>query len=112
MQAPRVLVCVLLWLGIVTCAAALWRSPVVLTAVFGTASVLMLAIWRGRRRWLMYACGLVLGPTGEIVAVYHGAWSYADAAWLIPPWLPPAWGMAALVLLELAVAIGSESPRR
>ena len=54
----------------------------------------------------MYACGFVLGPGGEIVAVYNGAWQYSEAPWLIPLWLPPAWGLAALILLRLAKALG------
>lgn len=108
----RVLICFLLWLGIVGCTAAFWSRPLLLTGILASGSIGLLAAWRGRREWLMYACGFVLGPVGEIVAVRGGAWSYSGAAWLIPLWLAPGWGMAAVVLLKLAEAIGPEAPRR
>ena len=60
----------------------------------------------------MYACGFVLGPGGEIVAVYRGVWQYPGAPWLIPLWLPPAWGLTALILFKLARAIGPEARGR
>lgn len=59
----------------------------------------------------MYAFGFVLGPAGELVAVARGAWTYAEAPLLVPLWLPPAWGLAALILFRLATSIEPESPR-
>ena len=109
----QVLICILLWAAIAASAAVFWRHPVGLAAVYLAASAAVLAVWRrSRPAWIMYACGFVLGPGGEMVGVHYGAWQYTDAPWLIPIWLPPAWGLAAVVLLELALAIGSESPRR
>ncbi|MFQ5528113.1 MAG: hypothetical protein ACE5GX_17885 [Thermoanaerobaculia bacterium] len=110
-RARSILTCVSLWAAMVVCAGVLWHRPLVLAAIYATASVTLLAHWKQPGDWLMYACGFVLGPGGEIVAIYGGAWRYAETVWLIPAWLPPAWGMAALILLRLARAIGSEAPR-
>ncbi len=110
-SSRQILTCILLWAAIVACASALWRQPLPLTGVYVAASLVLLTLWRSRQERAMYALGFVLGPGGEILAVYHGAWQYADSPWLVPVWLPPAWGLAALILLKLARAVGPESPR-
>ncbi len=105
------LTCIALWVVLVLCAAALWQSPLTLTAIYIAGSAVCLVLWWSKQAGVMYACGFVLGPGGELVAVAYGAWEYAEALFLIPLWLPPAWGLAALILFRLATSIGPESRR-
>lgn len=98
------------WAALVACAALFWRQVWLLAGIYLLASVVLLALGT-RRDATIYVLGFLLGPGGEIVAVHFGVWQYANAAWLIPIWLPPAWGLAALILYRLTIAIGRSADR-
>ena len=83
-------------------ASAFWRSPSVLLVAYAILSISMLWRWHTLDDVLFYAVPFVMGPLGEAVAVYSGAWSYAKPLVLIPVWLPLAWGCAALYMKKTA----------
>ena len=64
-------------------------------------SLFMLYRWHGRADLFYYGTGFVLGPLGEAMAVYFGAWRYAKPQFLIPIWLPFLCGIAALLVKRL-----------
>jgi hypothetical protein len=49
---------------------------------------------------ITYTIGFFLGPTGESLCVYLGAWDYAHTS-LIPIWLPFAWALVSVVFDNL-----------
>lgn len=98
---------VVLYALLVTLGVLLWRSPVLLAGIFALASVVVLWLWRGSAARWMYVAAAILGPAGEYAAVRAGAWSYTDSAWLLPPWLPLAWGLTAAIFLRISQQLAS-----
>jgi hypothetical protein len=86
----------------------LWARPMVLALCFVVMSVLVLCRWHTRSDLFIYAVGFVLGPGGEMVAIHFGAWEYAKPLLLVPLWLPPVWGIAAVVMRRLAETLTGE----
>jgi hypothetical protein len=80
----------------------LWQMPIVLALCFVVMSILVLCRWHTRIDLFIYGVGFVLGPGGEMVAIHFGAWEYAEPFLLVPLWLPPVWGVAAVVMRRLA----------
>ncbi len=79
----------------------LWQRPVTLTLVYIVASAGVL-LWRRKSTDLIYFfVPCVLGPVGEFFAVRAGAWKYAGEH-LIPLWLPFAWGLAGLAMMNIS----------
>ena len=62
----------------------------------------MLYKWHSKSDLVFYFVGFALGPVGEFVAVYFGAWKYSKPLYLIPIWLPFLWGIAALFMKKLS----------
>jgi hypothetical protein len=77
-------------------ASFLWRTPIVLALCYVVLSILVLWGWHKRSDLFFYSVAFVLGPGGEVIAVYFGAWNYAKPIFLIPIWLPLLWGVAAV----------------
>ncbi|UCF91247.1 MAG: hypothetical protein JSW39_23700 [Desulfobacterales bacterium] len=82
----------------VALAAFLWRSPAILALCYLSISLFMLYRWHTKGDLIFYFAAFVLGPIGELVATYHGAWQYAKPGYLIPIWLPFLWGIALLFM--------------
>ncbi len=80
----------------------LWDKPVVLTVCYITLSVVALTKWHSKSDLLFYFVTFVLGPVGESVAVYLGAWKYSRPFFLIPVWLPFLWGICALFMKNIS----------
>src|SRR4051812_7517187 len=91
--------------GCILLASALWRSPGVLLIGYVGLSVLMLWRWHRVPDLVFYFLPCALGPIGEAVAIYSGAWQYTRPWLLIPIWLPFAWGCAGLYMKKTADAI-------
>ncbi|MCI0694062.1 DUF2878 family protein [candidate division KSB1 bacterium] len=86
----------------VTLAGLLWQKPPILSLCYIVISIFMLNKWHARDDLFFYFVAFVLGPAGEMVAVYFGAWEYAKPLYLIPIWLPILWGMAALFMKKIS----------
>ena len=86
-------------------AGLLWHKPILLTFIYLMISFKMLCKWHTRSDIVFFAAGFVLGPAGEIFAVYRGAWQYAEPFYLIPLWLPLLWGIAALFIKKLSESL-------
>lgn len=80
----------------------LWHMPVFLALCFVGISILVLHRWHTRSDLFLYSIAFLLGPAAEVMAIYFGAWEYAEPLFLIPLWLPPLWGIAAVVMKRLA----------
>jgi len=79
-----------------------WHKPVVLTICYMALSIVALTKWHTKSDLLFYFVTFVLGPIGESVAVYLGAWKYPKPLFLIPLWLPFLWGICALFMKNLS----------
>ena len=86
----------------------LWARPVVLALCFVVMSLLVLWRWHARSDLSIYGVAFVLGPGGEMLAIHFGAWEYAKPLLLVPLWLPPVWGVAAVVMRRLAQTLAGE----
>jgi hypothetical protein len=93
-------------------AGALWAHPAKLTGCYVLVSILALLKWNTKADLVSYAAAAVLGPLGEAVAVYAGAWTYAQSRLLIPLWLPLLWGVAGSFLRRLTWTMTSMQPNR
>jgi hypothetical protein len=80
----------------------LWHRPMTLTVCYVVISVAVIAKWHTKSDLLFYFITFVLGPLGESVAVYRGAWEYSSPLYLIPSWLPFLWGICALFLKNIS----------
>lgn len=97
-----------IYAGMIASALLFWRQPLLLALLYSLLSTFLLARSRSRQEWWIFGVALILGPAAELAAIQAGAWRYALAPWLIPVWLPLAWGLTALVFLRLARTLGSE----
>jgi hypothetical protein len=61
--------------------------------------------WHTKNDLLFYFITFLLGPIGESVAIYLGAWKYSKPLYLIPSWLPFLWGICALFLKHISETI-------
>ena len=93
---------VLIYALSITLASLLWHRPVFLSICFLLISIFMLHRWHAKGDLIFYSVAFVLGPLGEIIAVYFGAWQYSKPLYLIPIWLPFLWGIAALFMKKLS----------
>jgi hypothetical protein len=78
-----------------------WQRPVTLSLCFVVITVVMMAKWHEKSDLPFYFAAFVLGPTGEAVASYFGAWKYSKPIYLIPIWPPFLWGVVGLFLKRL-----------
>lgn len=95
-------------------ASALWQVPGVLTTCYVVLGGGMLLRWHTRSDLAYFFLAFVLGPAGELVATHYGAWQYTKPAFLIPLWLPLAWGISGLFFKRAAEALsgaGTVEPR-
>ena len=92
---------VTIYLSLIFSLGLWWRSSFVLVGLYVLISALMIYRWHRTSDLCLYFTGFVLGPLGEIVPVYVGAWAYSESHYLIPIWLPPLWGIVALSLKKL-----------
>jgi hypothetical protein len=65
----------------------------------------MLWKWHTVQDVIFFLVPFFLGPIGEAIAIYNGAWKYTKPVALIPMWLPLAWGCAALYMKKTADAL-------
>lgn len=92
----------------VTLVSLLWSRPVVLVGLYLAVSVFMLYRWHERSDLIFYGVAFALGPLGEIVAVYFGAWRYSEPLYYIPIWLPFLWGIVALFLKKICESFAGD----
>jgi len=90
----------------------LWHKPVILTICYMALSGVALTKWHTKSDLLFYFVTFVLGPIGELVAVYLGAWKYSEPFFLIPVWLPFLWGICALFMKNISESLleGTRKP--
>jgi len=83
-------------------AAFLWHRPTFLTVCYIVISLIIFLKWHTKSDLFFYVVAFVLGPLGESVAVYFGAWEYSKPFYFIPLWLPLLWGISALFVKNLS----------
>ena len=96
---------------LITCPLALLSLiiPLVFKSQPETAAVLllvtaivMLLIKRSKKELILYTVIMISGPIAESIAIYFGAWTYAQPVFIgVPLWLPFVWGNAALYIIRL-----------
>jgi uncharacterized membrane protein YoaT (DUF817 family) len=86
----------------VALACALWPHPALLTGCYIIISIMLFWRWHAPGDVICYVVAFILGPAGEIFAVAFGAWRYSQPFYFIPTWLPFLWGLAILVVKNLA----------
>lgn len=91
-----------LYAGLVALGVVLWREPVLLASLYLMVSILVLVVWKEASVRVMYLAAAMLGPAAEYLAVWAGAWSYAEAPLGLPIWLPFAWGLTGSVFLKIS----------
>ena len=70
--------------------------------------LLMLRIDWSKRNLVFYFTMLISGPIAEAVAIYFGAWTYANPVFIgIPIWLFFVWGNAGLYVVKLKEVVFS-----
>jgi len=106
----RLLRALLGYVVLIALVATLYRSPVLLLAVLLAQSGLTLAWFGPRATWRSWVVGAVLGPVGEAVAVWCGAWAYWGTGGL-PVWLPAGWGLASVYLMAIVRDLDGRASR-
>ena len=82
--------------------ATLWNKPIILMTCFALMSLIILLIWNTKKDLLFYFVAFFLGSIAESISVYFGAWKYSKTFYLIPLWLPFAWGIAGLLVKHIS----------
>jgi hypothetical protein len=78
-----------------------WQRPITLSLCFVAITVFMVSKWHEKSDLTFYFTAFVLGPIGEALAAYFGAWEYSKPIYLIPIWLPLLWGIFGMFLKKL-----------
>lgn len=69
-----------------------YKDNILLTVLLVLGSLFGMKLWYKRHDIYFFIVGAIIGPIGEIIAIYFGAWQYANPTLLgIPLWLPLAW---------------------
>lgn len=77
-------------------------QAVIATALLLIVGFVMLALKWNKRSVLLYIAVAIGGPIAESIAIYFGAWAYAQPDFLgMPFWLPFVWGNASIYMLRL-----------
>lgn len=108
MRKKEVLFLICIYIVCVVLAGSLWHRPLALSLCYIAVSIGLLVRWHSKKEVIYYAVGFILGPAGELIAVYLGAWHYAKPTYLLPLWLPFLWGTATLFIMKLAEALLGE----
>lgn len=106
---PALLFYFALYAAIVTAGVLLWDRPGYLLCVLLLAAAPWLLYAKKQER-IIFVVAMILGPAAEYFAIRSGAWSYHESPWVIPLWLPPAWGLASLCFLKVTEAIQRLNP--
>jgi hypothetical protein len=101
----RVMLYVPYYAACIALASMLWRDPGLLFVAFVGLSIAMLWRWHTFHDVIFFIVPCILGPIGEAIAIYNGAWHYSKPFQLVPIWLPLAWGCAALYMKKTADAL-------
>lgn len=73
------------------------------TAIILVLCAVALGLWHTKQDIVFFVVGAILGPLGEIICIYGGAWTYTNPTFLgIPVWLPLAWGLITMALKRIA----------
>jgi len=86
----------------VALAGFLWHKPIILTVCYAVITIITLIKWHTKSDLFFYFVAFVLGPLGESIGIYFGAWQYSKPFYLIPIWLPLLWGIAALFIKNIS----------
>jgi len=90
-----------LYSAVIVAMSLLWEREQALLGVLLAIVALTLALYRSRRLTVFFFVGAILGPLAESFAIRAGAWTYGGIEALFPLWLPPAWGLAALLMVVI-----------
>lgn len=106
-MAGELVVEVAVFAAVIGQVALLYQRVFLLTALLVVTAGLVLVAWRdGAVNPCLFAVAAVLGPAGEILCAAAGVWTYSHPAFLgIPLWLPPAWGVVAVMAKEIAATL-------
>ena len=84
--------------------AFFYRNNAFVTTMLTLAWFIAMGVWHKKEDVLVFVVAAVIGPLGEIVAVYFGAWTYANPTfWGIPIWLPLLWGLAGVFIKRVGL---------
>lgn len=81
--------------------ALLWPHPSALFLLLLCLSVSVLVFNRDYLGIFLFSS--FLGTLSEMVGVYAGAWTYENALFFVPVWLPLIWGIAGAYLSAMAL---------
>lgn len=80
-----------------------YQNNILLTALLLVAWLFALKFWHKKHDAYFFIVGAIVGPIGEIIAIYFGVWQYANPSFLgIPMWLPFVWGLAIVLIKRIA----------
>lgn len=83
----------------------LWQRPFILCLCCLLMSSIMLYRWHSGSDVVFYFVAFVFGSAADMIAASFGAWRYTEPLYLIPIWLPPLWGIAALLLKKISESV-------
>jgi len=99
---------IVVYLFCILLVAFFWRNSFVLTTGVLIASAIIFIKWHRKKDFIYYFVAFFLGPIGEVIAIYFGAWQYIKPLYLIPVWLPFLWGAAGFLLVKISETLSSE----
>ncbi|MGB4223795.1 MAG: hypothetical protein WBJ54_08265 [Syntrophorhabdus sp.] len=82
-----------------------WTNNILVTAILIASYGVRYYFWPNKEDHVLYIGGAILGPIAEVIATKVGIWQYTLPTFLnIPLWLPFAWGLAAVLIIRIALA--------
>lgn len=80
-----------------------YHNNLLLTLILFAGVLFGMKVWYKKHDIYFFITGAVVGPIGEIVAIYFGAWQYTNPTFFgIPLWLPLVWGLSITVIKRFA----------
>ena len=82
----------ILFIAAIILISLFYRDNLILTVMLILTCLVGFKFWYKKHDAYFFIAAAIIGPVGEIVVIYFGAWSYANPTILgIPVWLPLAW---------------------
>lgn len=91
----------LLFLGII-CTITLWKYSPIIQIIIIVITLTTLTLYHNKDDLVFFIIGVLFDGLGEIMAVYFGAWTYAQPElWGIPLWIPIFWGTSFVLMRRI-----------
>ncbi|MDQ5938351.1 MAG: hypothetical protein QG603_558 [Patescibacteria group bacterium] len=97
---------IILFFVCVLAIAYLNYNSLLLALAFLFITILIFLKWHTKEDVAYYLTAFIIGPIGESLTIYYGAWYYTNPTLFgLPIWAPMAWGAAVTIIRRISMIV-------